>query len=236
MNNTKDLLSGIDLGAIVKESVRKSSVVSELTTESYVAEPKPFKQVSELVSQKTKDAHTKTYQGHVESLNKVSAELDTVERHDVDSRHSDFRSLKLDETYNLNGVWLHELYFANCFDIHSEIFMDSKSYMKLQETFGTFDDWQKDAMACAMACGQGWFICGYNMFLKRYVNTIVSNNSQDVVLGLYPILVIDLHEHAYHRDYLSDKKSYVVAMMRQIDWNIVEERVVKAESIAQVLK
>ncbi len=237
-NETKKLLEGLDIESIVKNSIKNDPLVSGLrdVKESYVAEPKTYKQVSELVSQKTKTAHVELYKGYVESLNKVSAELDTVDRSVADSRHSALRSLKLDESLNLNSVWLHELFFANCFDPHSEVFMDTKSYMRLERDFGTFEDWQKDAMATALAAGNGWLVCGYNMFLRRFVNTIVTGHSGDAMIGVYPVIVIDMHEHAYARDYLTDKKSYLVTMMRELNWDVIESRFLKAESINEVLK
>lgn len=226
----------------ISDDIVKKAVAAALgetyagLNEAYVAEQKPFKQVSELVSQKTKDSHTALYKEYVQSLNDVSAALDTAPRGDVNSRHADFRSLKLDEAYNLNATWLHELYFANCFDPHSEIVMDSISYLRLQRDFGTFDDWQKDFIASALACGNGWAVCGYHTFLKRYVNVIVSNHSQDVMVGLYPLIVVDMWEHAYARDYLTDKRSYLIAQMREFNWTVIEDRFKRAESIAQAVK
>lgn len=241
-----DIFASVDVDGIIKKSIeshlgpaeriKRSKKTEAQIDESYVHEPKQYKQVSEFVSQKTKNAHVELYKGYVDSVNKVSTELDTADRGTVNSMHSQFRSLKLDEAYNLNAVWLHELYFANCFDPHSEIVMDSMSFLRIQRDFATFDDWQKDFMACALSAGNGWAVFGYHMFLKKYVNMIVSNHSGDVMLGLYPILVVDVNEHAYAADYKTDKKSYVIAMMRQIDWEVVEERVKKAESIAQAVK
>jgi superoxide dismutase, Fe-Mn family len=228
-------IAGVDIASIVKKSIRENDT-GKLLDESYVAEPKSYKQVSELVSQKTKAAHTALYKSYVESLNDVSNMIDTVDRSKADSKHSAYRSLKLDEIYNLNAVWLHELYFANCFDPHSEITMNTKSYMRLERDFGTFDDWQKDFIACALSAGNGWAVCGYNIYLRRFVNTLVSNHSQDVMLGLYPVIVVDMHEHSYSRDYSTDKKSYLIAQMRELNWNIVEERFVRAESLNEVLK
>lgn len=246
----KNVLEGVDVESIIEKVVKKESdkfmislgaqthakAVEKQLTESYVAEPKPYSQVSEFVSQKTKEAHTALYQGYVETLNRVSAELDTVPRGEADSKHSAFKQLKLDETHNLNSVWLHELYFANCFDPHSEVYMDSMAYLRLERDFGTFEDWQKDFMACGMAAGNGWAVCGYNMFLKRYINTVVTDHSNDVMVGLYPLVVIDMHEHAYFKDYQTDKKSFLTAMMRELNWNVIEDRLKKAESIHEVLK
>lgn len=237
--NKKDILNSIDIEGIVKKSIKEriKGEISSITPldESYVAEPKQFKQVSEFVSQKTKGAHTELYKGYVETLNNVSSKLDTANRSEVNSKHCDFRSLKLDETYNLNSVWLHELYFSNCFDPHSEIVMDSMSYLRLQRDFGTFDDWQRDFMACAMSCGNGWAVLGYHMFLRKYVNFMVSHHSGDVPIGFYPLIVVDMWEHA-SRDYLTDKKSYLISQMRELNWQVIEERFKKAESIATVLK
>lgn len=233
-----NLLADVNIEEIVKNSIRKNVSIeaSDDLRESYVAKQKSYKQVSELLTQKTKDSHTELYSNYIETLNQVSIKLDTADRNAANSRHSEYRSLKLDEVYNLNATWLHELYFANCFDPHSEVYMDSKSYMRLERDFGTFEDWQKDFMACALSSGQGWAVCGYHIFLKRYVNTVISNHSQDVMLGLYPIIVVDMHEHAYYRDYLSDKKSYLVSQMKELNWNVIEERFLKAESINEVLK
>jgi Fe-Mn family superoxide dismutase len=225
------------IDSVVKAAVSQSiNGGCKSLNEAYVAEPKPFKQVSELVSQKTKDAHVALYKEYVDATNKVSAELDTADRSSSSSKHSDFRSLKLDEAYNLNAMWLHELYFANCFDPHSEIVMDSIAYLKLQASFGTFEDWQRDFIACANSCGNGWAVCGYHTFLRRYVNVMVSNHSQDVMLGLYPVIVVDGWEHAYVRDYLTDKRSYIVAMMRQFNWTVIEDRFKRAEAIGTAVK
>ena len=239
----KKLFDPAALDLLLKQTVKNSiaqQTVSlpkiESLDESYVAEPKVFKQVSEFSTQKTKDAHAQLYKGYVETLNKVSIELDTADRSAADSRHSKYRSLKLDEVSNLNATWLHELYFANSFDPHSEITMDSLSYLRLERDWGTFEDWQRDFMACAMSAGSGWAVCGYHTFLQRYVNTVVSHHSGDIMLGLYPIVVVDMWEHAYYRDYLTDKKSHLVARMREFNWTVIEDRFNKAESMAQVLK
>ena len=239
----KNILADFDVEGIIKKSIKSHFVKEDIVPvgnnsldESYVHEPKQFKQVSEFVSQKTKSAHVELYKGYVDSLNKISAELDSVDRGKSKSRHSEYRSLKLDETYNLNAAWLHELYFANCFDPHSEIVMDSTAFIRLQRDFGDFDQWQRDFMACALSSGSGWAVLGYHMFLKKYSNFMVSNHSGDVPVGFYPLIVVDMWEHSYFKDYMTDKKSYLIAQMRELNWTVIEERFKKSEAIAQVLK
>jgi Fe-Mn family superoxide dismutase len=245
----------IDLEKIIESSLEKSRLRTVVTTkespvsvsgesekeedvvqEAYVAEPKKYTQSTEFMTQKVKDAHTELYKNYVESLNRVSAELDTVPTNESNPRHSNWKSLKEDETYNVNAVWLHELFFANAFDVKSEVYVDSMAFMRLERDFGSFEHWQKCFISCALAAGNGWVVTGYNMFLKRYVTTFVDGHSDSVMLGLYPVIVIDMWEHAYSKDYLDDKRNYLISRMREIDWNVVEERVNKAERIAEVLK
>lgn len=223
-----------DFDAIIKESV-VSSMPAKPIKEAYVAEEKPFKQVSELVSEKTKSAHKELYKSYVENLNRVSAELDTVDKKGANGMHSALRSLKQDEARLLNSVWLHELFFSNCFDPHSEITMDSIAYIKLQASFGTFDDYQRDFVACAEATSNGWVVTGYHLFLRKYVNIVIDDHDGNVPMGVYPVIVLDMWEHA-SRDYAGDKRSYIVAMMRELNWQVINDRFEKAEGLARVVK
>ena len=231
------LIEQIDLESTIKSSI-KSSLKERGIVEAYKSEPKNYKQATEFISEKAKKAHEDLYKGYVETLNQVSTQLDSARRSSdvVNPRHSDFRSLKLDECCMLNAKYLHELFFENAFDPASTLHMDELPYIKLARDWGSFEDWQRDFNACALACGSGWAVCGYHMHLKRYVNTIVSHHNADVMIGLYPIIVIDCWEHAYQRDYLNDKKAYVYAVMKELNWDVIAKRVERAEKIASILK
>lgn len=221
----------IDLDRVVLESLEKSGLkrAKEQLDESYVAEPKKYGQVSEFATQKTKDAHYALYEKAVQDLNRVSAELDN---HGAEN----WGELKSEESFLLNKVWLHELFFANCFDPHSEVYMDSITYLRLERDFGSFEEWQKCFINCAMTVQNGWAVTGYHMFLKRYITVPIEGNTGDVPVGFYPIIVLDCHEHSYWKDYLGDRKNYVVAFMRELAWNIINERTTRVEKIAEVLK
>jgi len=107
-------------------------------------------------------------------------------------------------------------------------------YMRLERDFGSFDEWQRDFIACAMSARNGWALTVYNSFLKRYVNVVVDLHSLNVPLSSYPVIVMDVWEHAYYRDYLNDRKKYVFAMMKELNWEIIDDRFQRAEEIAEV--
>ena len=149
--------------------------------------------------------------------------------------HSEFRGLKVDESYNHNAAFLHGLYFENISDLNSQVNMDSLSYMKLTRDFGTFDKWQEDFVACCLSARNGWCVTFYNPYLKRYMNTVIDLHSLNVMIGMMPVIVMDCWEHSYYRDYLKDRKTYVYGMMKELNWEVIENRIKKTEKISKIL-
>lgn len=227
--------SGLNTNSIKENKTDDNSSRSELISEAYVAQAGKFDLKTELLSQKTKKAHQENLEDYVKKLNNVSSKLDGVNKAEANLNHSDYRNLKIDETYNFNAAFLHGLYFQNISDLTSQITVDSLAYMKLSRDFGTFDRWQEDFIACGLSARNGWAITLYSTQLKRYINTVIDLHSQNVMIGMQPIIVLDCWEHSYYRDYLKDRKTYIYAMMKELNWSVIEERVKVAEKIHKVL-
>lgn len=202
--------------------------------ESYVVQAKKYNLSTELLSDKNKKAHQELLDNYVKTLNEVSTKLDTVDRENANLNNSEFRSLKIDEVYNMNAAYLHALFFENISDQNSIITMDSLSFMRLERDFGSFDKWQKDFVACALSARNGWAVTVYSRMLKRYINIVVDLHSQNIPIDCVPIIVLDCWEHSYYRDYLKDRKTYAYGMMKEFDWKEIEERFKKAEKIAKI--
>ena len=230
---------------IVKEAVaevrpKTAPVVApptpELKSEAYVVQTRKFTNQTESLSEKTKVAHQELLDGYVKALNEVSAKLDSVSRDDANPNNSEFRNLKLDEVHNINAAFLHGLYFENIGDMNSQVTTDSLTYMRLERDWGTFDAWQRDFIACAMSSRNGWVVTVYNFFLKRYMNVVVDLHNVGIPFSSVPIIVVDCWEHSYYRDYLKDRRSYVFAMMKELRWEKIEDRIRKAERMAEASK
>jgi Fe-Mn family superoxide dismutase len=227
-------ITNADVKKIIKDSLGIND--DNILEETFVAKTNVFNLPTEMLSKRNKESHVGLYESYVENFNRISAELDAANRDTANSNNCTFRSLKIDETYNMNAIYLHELYFQNISDLHSEISMDSISYMRLQRDFGTFDDWQKDFIACCMSSRCGWAMTVYNTFLRRYMNCFVDLHSQQVPIGCIPVVVMDMWQHAYYRDYLKDAKTYTYAMMKELDWDIIEKRFRKADQAGKALE
>ena len=137
-----------DLVRSIRESLglppKEKSDTDVKINESYNTQAKKFKLSTELLSNKSKKHHQDLFEKYVDTLNEISAKLDTAPRDDSEANFSEYRSLKIDETYNLNASFLHGLFFENISDVHSQVTMDSMAFMRLERDFGSFDDWQKD--------------------------------------------------------------------------------------------
>lgn len=204
--------------------------------ESYVTASKKYELSTEMLSAKAKEAHQKLFEKYSTTLNKVSAQLDVADRSEANSNHSQLRSLKMDETHNINGSYLHALYFDNISDVNSIVTLDSLAYLRIERDFGKFDSWQDDFIATALSSRGGWGLMVYSIPLKRYMNVIVDGHTTGIPIACIPIICLNVAEHSFFRDYLDNKKAYIYAMMKEFNWDVIERRIKKAEKIAKVME
>lgn len=233
MNISNKFLEAVVDEALTEINASHKSV--KKIVETYVVQSKKFDIKTDSLSEKSKIAHQELLEGYIKSLNEVSAKLDTADRNNANPNNSDFRSLKIDEAYNINAAFLHGLFFDNVGSTSTKITMDSLTYMRLARDFGDFNKWQNDFIACAMSSRNGWAVTCYNTFLKRYINVVVDLHSSNVPFGCHPVIVVDCWEHTYYRDFLKDRKSYVFAMMKEFNWDKIEERFEKTERIVKAI-
>jgi len=226
-------LVNVDKDVEVKSEDKQDT--NNVINESYVAQTGKFNLSTELLSEKTKKQHQELLEGYVRELNDISNKLDSCDKLAANLNNSVYRSLKIDEVYNHNAAFLHGLYFENISDLSSTISMDSLSYMRLSRDFGSFDKWQEDFVACCVSARNGWAMTVYNMQLRRYINTVIDLHSSNVMIGVFPIIVMDCWEHAYFKDYLANRKPYVFGMMKELNWTVIENRIKKADKIAKIL-
>ena len=102
--------------------------------------------------------------------------------------------------------------------------------MRLARDWGTFEAWQLDFISTALSARNGWAMCVYEPYKNKYMNVIVNSHNKDIPVGAIPVIVMDMWEHAYFKDYLDDKKSYLIGMMKELNWDVIEARMKVAEN------
>ena len=234
---TKQNISSLgQLEASVKEQAAKIQKTvkarTQVLSEALVLVPKSFILKTEQLSATAKETHLSIYKNLVDSFNKISSRIDAIQKNDPRTNNpndSDFRRDKLDEQHNLNGAKLHELYFSIISDLNSDIRQDTIPYMRLVRDWGTFDAWQLDFRACGMNAMEGWAVLFFDPYKQKYMNTFIERNTDNIPVGAIPVLVVDAHHHAWFFDYPGEKLEYMNAMMNEINWAVVEARMLIAE-------
>ena len=185
--------------------------------------PTQFNYDTNAVTQKQFDEHAKLYKGYVDKVNAISDELAL---HDAQAQanavYSKYRGLKDSETFALAGVILHEMYFQNMSQTSGE--PDEKTMMVLEDSFGSFENWLADFKACATAA-RGWCVLCYEQRTKTFRNILQDAHDKGSVAGMYPLLVLDVYEHAYFMDYGTGKAAYIDKFVASINWDVVGKRV-----------
>jgi len=199
-----------------------------LESVAFVAQPKQFKLDSDAISQSARQIHLDLYAKHCESFSRISAEMaSSLGKGDYDRLLASARIAAASH----NAVWLHELFFSNCFCRNSQLTMSSLAYARLARDFGSFDDWQRDFISRQQIAKNGWIVTAYSFFLQRYVTMCIASDDATTLLGAYPVIVMDCHEHSYVCDFGNDRLKYVETMMRELDWTIVNERFARVEAM-----
>jgi len=174
------------------------------------------------------DAHISLYEGYINNINKIDSILrksidqkDQALRELANSTFSIYRELKRGETYALDGVILHELYFEN---IGGSQEPDRKLLEILKRDFGSYKNWQEDFIATAKA-SRGWALLAYDQRSERYRNISLDAHDHGNITYSAPILVLDVYEQAYFLQYADNKGEYISKFMSNINWAEVSRRV-----------
>ena len=161
------------------------------------------------------------YVGYVNKLNEIEERLKNADRGKANQIFSEFRALKADETFALNGVVLHELYFENLGGKGRKPAGELANL--ISQEFGSYDKWQEDFKACGMAA-RGWVILGCCEYDGKIHNYCLDAHNTTVPYCVAPILVMDVYEHAYVIDYGVKRPPYIDAFMKNIDWKVCQKR------------
>ena len=223
-----------DIMKIIQETLG-TSPQKEVLKESYVLQPKKYDIQTDVLSQKSVSANIKDFEETVKTGNEISAKLDTADRDNVNSKDCAYRELKSAESYNLNDAFLTSLHLDNIADAASKVSMDSLSYIRLARDFGSFEDWQRDFIACAMSARDGFAVTVYNGSLNRYMNIMVDESQSGLMANCYPVICLSVKERNFFRDYLNDRKSYIFAMMKELRWSLIEKRFKRADRLSKLL-
>ena len=175
------------------------------------------------VSERQFSEHYKLYKGYVDKVNEITRKLGNGENGsgEANSTYSLYRGLKESEGFALNGAILHELYFENLGGSAGKPGPKTEKLISVQ--FGSYEKFCEDLTACCKAA-RGWCVFTYEHRTASFRNILLDAHNVGNVILSYPLLAVDMYEHAYFYDYQTDKAKYISAVISNINWDVVDKR------------
>ena len=179
--------------------------------------------------------HLGLYAGYVKQVNSLVQELAEMKA-ERDQSGKDFSLAEATRrfAYEYDGMVLHELYFSNLKPGGEARPTDRQGLGRaLAESFGSVDQWLQNFQAIGGMRGIGWVILYEDPANGHLVNQWITLHQDGIPARWKPILVMDVWEHAFMRDYkASERSKYIEAFFKNVDWNAVEHRLREAPARA----
>ena len=162
--------------------------------------------------------HITLYQGYVTNTNKL---VELMKDKEVGT--PEFAELHRRFGWEWNGMRLHELYFGNL--SKDNVVLSARDLQsKIEATWGSYENWEKEFRGMAAMRGIGWVILAYDKTDGKLFNVWINEHDGGLLAGAVPILVMDVFEHAFMLDYGIKRADYINVFMNAIDWKVVEGR------------
>ena len=94
----------------------------------------------------------------------------------------------------------------------------------LVHSFGSFDSFCRlFATVAESVQGSGWAVLGVDPVSRRLMVCGICRHQDVMVPGFTPLLACDVWEHAYYLTWHNNRKGYIDAFMRHVNWQNVAE-------------
>ncbi|XP_057525246.1 superoxide dismutase [Fe], chloroplastic-like isoform X1 [Amaranthus tricolor] len=212
--------------------------------------PYPFDALEPIMSKQTFDFHWgKHHRAYVDNLNKqiVGTELDELPLEEViriTYNKGDF----LPSFNNAAQAWNHE-FFWESMKPGGGGKPSGELLAQIEKDFGSFETFTSEfKTAAATQFGSGWAWLVYKSNTLDVGNAVNPKPSEDdkkllivktpnavtpLVWDYYPLLTIDVWEHAYYLDYQNRRPDYIsIFMEKLVSWDAVNARYEAAKACA----
>jgi Fe-Mn family superoxide dismutase len=224
LNNFKEKISKIEL-TLNEESPKSHEIISEIKKISIEKLPYGYNSFGSFIDGETMKVHyNKHYKGYVEKLN---AELEKVSGPDLDLEEIIKKISKFNSKVKNNGggAFNHALFWKMLSPKKQKVLDPILS--KINKQFGSFEKFkEKFEEEAKNRFGSGWV---WLILTKSNTLKIVTTSNQDNPLMNtektqgYPLLGLDLWEHAYYLKYQNKRDEYINNFWKVVNWGFVND-------------
>jgi len=173
--------------------------------------------LSPFISSETMDLHyNHHHRGYLDQLNKLI--------HDSPSNEMTLEEIVLssqgDLFHNAAQVWNHSFFWNGLSPFNHQVALMNVT-KKLQPQWNSFESFQEEFSYKALThFGSGWTWLVMNE-MKEMEIICCHDAETPLKLILTPLMVLDVWEHAYYLDYKNERKKYIQAFWKNINWDFV---------------
>ena len=207
---------------------------------AYTLPPLPydFNGLEPVISEDTLKVHYgKHHQAYCDKLNKVCEDLNI--NYDQENLKVLLGTIDSDTSpglrNNLGGFVNHNLYWENLAPKGTVKMSERMEKIWIHEA-GSIENFKKNFVDLGMSqFGSGWAWFALRKDRSEIPGITTLNQDHPLMPKVieeqghtyYPILTIDLWEHAYYLDYQSSRKEYLEQIFDLVNWDVVEARLMK---------
>jgi Fe-Mn family superoxide dismutase len=198
------------------------------TTTNYTAKTYDLSDLTG-ISNETLAMHFKLYEGYVTNTNTLNQRIaDLIGNGELDATQvAAYSELKRRFGFEYNGMVLHEYYFENMQKHGTGDPSTGDAFLHAAEkSFGSYDVWKSDFVNTGKMRGVGWAATYQDPSNGEISNHWINLHETGNVAGYTPILIMDVWEHAFIKDYApAERPKYIEAFFANISWDVVNRRI-----------
>jgi superoxide dismutase, Fe-Mn family len=212
-----------NIGENIQE--QQKEILSEMKKIGIDKLPYSYSSLQRFIDPKTMNVHyNKHYKGYVEKLNKA---LEKVNGADLDLEEivkSISRFSKVVRN-NAGGAFNHALFWKMLTPKRQK--RSGAVLEKIEKDFGSYDEFKKQFIEKSKSnFGSGW--CWLVLNNQNKLKIVTTQNQDNPLMnvvknGGYPLLGLDLWEHAYYLRYQNKRDEYIEKFFLVINWDFVNK-------------
>ena len=191
--------------------------------------PYPYDALEPTIDEQTMRLHhDKHHQTYVDGLNKAEAKLAEAR---ASGDYSLIQHWQRQAAFHGAGHYLHSIFWPNMAGTGKGGGGQPTGTLaeKIAADFGSFETFQAQFQAVAVAVeGNGWATLAYRKSDDKLLILMVENHQKLTQWAAWPLLVLDVWEHAYYLKYQNRRAEYVKNFFNIVNWANVAERFVAA--------
>ena len=168
--------------------------------------------ISGKIMQLHHDKHHATY------VSGANTALEQLEEAAVSGDVANVNLIEKNLAFNLAGHKNHTIFWKNLAPADGQK-PQGELKAAIDDQFGSFDGFKKVFTAVATGVqGSGWAVLAWDPLGKRLATFQFYDHQGNLPTTVYPLVLLDMWEHAFYLDYLNVKGDYVKAWWNVVNW------------------